>query len=88
MSDVALSLAREARIAERQAVIQREPRPVTHDVYLESHHELSNSGFDAIALMLAKGNYEDATTAMTNLRALLDALWEARREVAERGVRP
>lgn len=82
------NLDRQARLAQRREVIERQPKPVTHETYLESHHELSNAGFDAIALMLAKGNYEDATTAMTNLRALLDDLWEQRREVAERGVKP
>lgn len=61
---------------------------MTHDQYLEQHHELSNAGLSEIALMLGRGDYDDATTATTTLRALLDDLWEQFRAVAERAVNP
>lgn len=61
---------------------------MTHADYLEQHHELSNAALGEIALMLGRQEYADATTAVTNLRSLLDALWEERRATAEREVAP
>jgi hypothetical protein len=61
---------------------------MTHAEYLEQHHELSNAGLSEIALMQGRGDYDDATTGITNLRAMLDALWELRRAAAEREVAP
>lgn len=61
---------------------------MTHDQYLEQHHELSNAALAEIALMQGRGEHEDAATAVTTLRALTDALWEQRRATAEREVAP
>jgi hypothetical protein len=61
---------------------------MTHERYLEEHHELSRAGLTEIALMLGNGRTEDATTATTNLRAMLDALWDRRQVAAAREVAP
>jgi hypothetical protein len=61
---------------------------MTHLEYQETHHELANGGLAAIATMLGAQRYEDATTATTNLRAMLDALWDQRQEAAAREVAP
>lgn len=61
---------------------------MTHEAYLEQHHELSNAGLAAIATLQGRGDHQDAATATTNLRGRLDALWEQRRQTAEREVNP
>lgn len=61
---------------------------MTHEQYLEAHHELSNAALAEIALMLGREDFADATTATTNLRTMLDDLWAQRVAVAEREVAP
>lgn len=61
---------------------------MTHAEYLERHHELSNQGLTVIAFKLGQQQYEEATTATTNLRTMLDDLWEQRRLAAGREVAP
>lgn len=61
---------------------------MTHAAYLERHHELSNAGLAEIALMLGAQRFEDATTATTNLRAMLDAEYDAYQQSVEPGVAP
>lgn len=61
---------------------------MTHEQYLEQHHELSNAGLSAIALMLGREEVDDATTALTNLRAALDALWQEHVALVAREVNP
>lgn len=59
---------------------------MTHADYLEQHHELSNAGLTEVGLMLAAERYTDATTATTNLRAMLDALYDQRMISAGQGI--
>lgn len=57
---------------------------MTQGQYLDRHHDLANAGLAEIALMQGRGEHDDASTAVSNLRTMLDALWDERRATAER----
>ena len=61
---------------------------MTHAEYLDQHHELANAGLTVLATFLGRGDYAEAETALTNLRARLDALWAQRVADAQRTVNP
>lgn len=70
------------------AFVARVPNARSHGDYLEAAHETIHANLWRIHFLLAKGEYETATEMVSKLRAHLDTLWDQRREVAQRGVRP
>lgn len=61
---------------------------MTHEEYLEAHHETANGVLAVVAQKQGTGDHEAATELVTRLRTRLDELWEERRASAEREVAP
>lgn len=68
--------------------VERLANAQNHADYLEAAHESTYRNLAVIALRLAKGDAWGAASMLAQLRAHLDALWEQRKEAAERGVAP
>ena len=61
---------------------------MTHEDYLEKHHEIANAVFASVAMKFAQNKADEAKELLTRARATLDTLWEQRRQTAERTVNP
>lgn len=61
---------------------------MTHEQYLEQHHETANTALAAIATKMAQAEYALAETMLIKTRAILDDLWQQRVEAAAREVNP
>ncbi len=61
---------------------------MTHATYLERYVEITTAALAELALMHGRGDFAEATTYLTQLRAGLDALWEQFKDAASAGVNP
>lgn len=61
---------------------------MTHDQYLEAYLALTSASLTEIALLHGRESWAEATTAVTQLRAQQDALWETFRASAGQLVNP
>jgi hypothetical protein len=59
-----------------------------HPTYLERHHELTSAALATLHLQLAKGEYDEATAYLADVRAQTDVLWQARVADAQQTVSP
>lgn len=61
---------------------------MTHAEYLEAFHELTNTVLPEIALRQGRGDHDQATDLLTQLRAKQSDLWSQRVVTAQEGVNP
>lgn len=66
----------------------RQTNATNHGDYLEAAHESCIRSLAVIDMRLARNEIDGAKQLVTKLRKHLDTLWEARREAAQREVRP
>lgn len=61
---------------------------MTHDQYLEAHHELTTKVLPEIAMRNGREDYTSSAELLTQLRAKLDSLWTEYVASVAPGVRP
>lgn len=92
MEAIEVADQRTARLAEDLAIdppfVPRLAKADDHAAYLEQAHEATSRTLAVIHMRLAQGDVEGATALLAALRVHLDGLWEQRKDVAVKGVKP